>query len=153
MKSLSVLMVAALAGCAQQQAQGPTLSQIQTECRAGLKTFEESWPCVRVGVGDIASSPDTRATFIATGDYVAEQQRAGHMTDAEAKLVMAKEREDAMNTEIARGNAAAAERRQSSAALMQYFANRPQAQYTNPIPPMTTTNCATMGNFINCTSY
>lgn len=157
MKIVLILMAAAaITGCAQQAQQGPTLSQIQHECGAGLKPFEESWPCVRVGFSEVAVSPDLKATYIARGDVIAERVRSGQMTDAEAKLAMAQARQDAYETEMTRSAAQRAERQQNAAAYSQLFSsmnqNRPQpAPFTVPSP--TTTNCQWIGSVWTCQRY
>jgi hypothetical protein len=83
-----LLVVLLLAGCS-----GPTLSDIEYECGYNRKPFVDSWPCVRVGIyGE--SSPALVAYYTALGDVVAERVRAGKMSDAEARLVMAKARRE-----------------------------------------------------------
>ncbi len=92
-----------LTGCAQHQqsagapmAPNPTsFSQVQRECGGSAKPFVETWGCVSVGMAGMDLYPDIQAVFVATGNFVAAQVTEGKMTDAEAKVVMAKARQTA----------------------------------------------------------
>jgi hypothetical protein len=75
---------------------GPDLGVVEQQCAANTRPFEDSWPCIRVGfAGREDGYPQVRDQYLATGDVVAEKVRAGQMTQAEAKLVMQRARNEA----------------------------------------------------------
>jgi len=80
----------------------PGLSAIQKECGYNRVPFDQSWGCIKVGVQDAPTDRDLIDQFTATGDVVAERVRAGQMTDAEAKAVMAAARTKINNSAAAR---------------------------------------------------
>lgn len=136
MRTLAILAVVVLAGCAQKPS-GLTAAQISQSCGVDGKPFAETWPCVRTGVAPLDADADLKAVYIATGDFVVEQVRAGKMTDAEARLAMAHAEQRAKNESLARENAAA---QRSSAALDAFvlgsIMNRPNPFATQPAPVM-----------------
>lgn len=71
-------------------------------CQVDSRPFIESWPCVRQRVGSTSDNSDIRATYIATGDYVADEIRAGRMTEAQGKLTMARAGQAAVDAAKAR---------------------------------------------------
>jgi hypothetical protein len=71
----------------------PNLGTVEQQCGAASRPFEESWPCIRVGFAGVQDGyPGVRDQYLATGDVVAEKVTAGQMTQAEAKLAMARAR-------------------------------------------------------------
>lgn len=97
-----LLVVAVLlAGCAGTK----PIAKIEGECGVGAKPFGQAWPCVKTGL--IGGRPaDIVGQYEATGDVVAERVKAGQMTEAEARLTMAKALREANDTAIARYNGA-----------------------------------------------
>lgn len=136
MRIALVLMLMVLAGCAQKP-NGLTAAQISQSCGVDGKPFAETWPCVRTGIAPLAADADLKAVYIATGDFVVEQVRAGKMTDAEAKLAMAQAEQRAKSESLARENASA---QRSSAALDAFVLgsvmNKPNPFATQPAPVM-----------------
>lgn len=152
MKILAILAAVVLAGCAQKPS-GPTAAQISQSCGVEGKPFAETWACVRTGIAPLAADADLKAVYIATGDFVVEQVRAGKMTDAEAKLAMAQAEQRAKSESIARENAAA-QRSAAAAVVLGSIMNRPDPFATPAAPiytaPSTTINCWRLGNSVRC---
>ena len=125
------LLALGLSACAS----APSLADIEQECRAGHVPFEQAWPCVKVGIGSINSYEDLKRFYVSTGDVVAERVRDGSMTEAEARLVMAKAWNAAADAEGARMGA-----------------NRPQVVLPAPVvsAPSRQVNCVRLGNYLSC---
>ena len=70
-------------------------------CDASSRPFLEGWACMR----DIATRDrlnDLGRYVLATGDVAAERVRAGQLTDAEAKMIVAKAQAEARSAYLAR---------------------------------------------------
>jgi len=106
MRTLAILACLLMAGCAQREADGPNLGQIQKACGWTEKPIVATWPCVKTGVASMPMFTDVREVYSATGDFVVEQIAAGKMTEAEARLAMAQARQRAYDVTTARENAA-----------------------------------------------
>lgn len=96
----ALLLVLALGACS--QSNYPGLTGIHRECGYDRVPFDESWACVKVGVRGAETDQDLIDQYTSLGDVVAERVRAGQMTDAEAKAVMADARTRINNAAAAR---------------------------------------------------
>lgn len=85
----SIFALVLLAGCS-----SADLSDIEYECGYNRKPFVDSWPCVKVGIAGGETAPALVAYYTALGNVVVERVQSGQMSDAEAKLVMAKARRE-----------------------------------------------------------
>lgn len=85
-----------LAACSQRE---PSATEA---CQFDAKPFLEGWPCVRARVAQGTNYADIRGTYIATGDYAADEVRAGRMTEAQAKMTMARARQAFIEAAAAR---------------------------------------------------
>jgi len=86
---VGLLAVAACEGQQPPQPQYPSLGQIEDACGYDSRPFAEAWPCVRQRFAGTPTDQNLLALYLARGDFVAEQARAGKMSDTEARLVMA----------------------------------------------------------------
>lgn len=80
----------------------PGMTAIHQECGYNRVPFDQSWACVKVGIQDAPADRDLIDQFTALGDVMAERVKAGQITDAEAKAVMAEARTKVNNVARAR---------------------------------------------------
>lgn len=100
MRLLVVLLGLLVGACA--GSNYPGLTAIHAECGYSNRPFDQAWPCVKVGVQGAPADQDLIDQFTALGDVMAERVRAGQVTDAEAKAVMAESRTRVNNAAVAR---------------------------------------------------
>jgi flavin-binding protein dodecin len=88
MKAVALaIALLALAAC-EDASTRPNLGTVEQQCGAANRPFEESWPCVRVGFAGVQDGyPGVRDQYLATGDVVAENVRAGQQEDPMADSV------------------------------------------------------------------
>lgn len=99
--NIQLVALSTLAACSQ-----PTVSQIGRDCGSDVKPFVEYWPCQRPRLSaEIKAPDDIKQNYLATGDAVAEKIKAGQLTDAEGRLVMARAYSEAVNANDARQRA------------------------------------------------
>lgn len=80
---------------------GPSVATIDRSCDTAARPFVESWPCVRAAY--LSSRPsDLDRYVVATGDVAAERVRGRQMTDAEARMVIAKAQSEARSALFSR---------------------------------------------------
>lgn len=90
----------ALAACG-----GPNLITVEQSCGADVRSFVETWPCVRSGAAGLPGPYDLKNYYFRTGDMVAERIRSGHMTEEEGRLVMAETLSRLVSADAARAPA------------------------------------------------
>ena len=95
-RTLALLCAFGLGACA-----GKPVATLEAECGMDRQLFNQAWPCVRSGLAT-KKPADVAAQYRATGDVVAERVKAGQMTEAEARLAMARALKDANDATIAR---------------------------------------------------
>lgn len=94
MKALRLLPIVALAACAGR----PDAAQT---CNTSSRPFLDGWSCMR-SIAEGAQLNDLDRYVLATGDVAAERVRAGQITDAEAKMVVAKAQSEARQADMRR---------------------------------------------------
>lgn len=128
MKALAVIVVAlaaALGGC-----QSATLAH--QSCAERHARYLPMWDCIKAEMVTNragGATPDLRLRYMAAGDALAEQVKAGQITDAAAKYALA--------AELTTANSELQNRRRSALASM----------------PRSTTCSRDLNGNVNCTSY
>ena len=148
---LALAAVAGVAACAQPY-EGQSLPEIKAACQVNDRPFVEAWGCVRQGfmTRNVDPHPDVKQTYIATGDYIAEQVSAGRMTDTEARMAMAQAEQSAHQTVINRHNASAAASAPVDAAIIGGMMTRNQPYQIQTPPIARPVNCTPIGRTVTC---
>jgi hypothetical protein len=144
MRTLAVLLVLGVAGCA---SSGPNLSTIMQTCGYSEKPFTSAWPCVRQGVAQADAPGDLKDVYVASGDFVAEQITTGKMTDAEAKLAMAQVRQKAKEAQDTRSQIPVGNAIVAASILNRQPGAQSTPMYGYPSAPM---NCYRVGSNVQC---
>jgi hypothetical protein len=147
--TLLIAALVAVTACEGQQAppspSHASLSQIERECGYDSQPFAMAWPCVKQRFATAPTDARLLALYLARGDFVAEQTRAGKMSDAEGRLVMA---EGAARTQA---ELLQREQTEQSVQAQQRMANAQRAGVmVNAMAATRPVTCTRFGNQVTC---